>query len=74
MLLLLSVAGVSTEEVDRPVHEKCIELGAYPSPLTYRGFPKSCCTSVNEVICHGIPDKRPLVDGDICNVDISVLF
>ena len=67
-------AGVTTEEIDRQVHEKCIELGAYPSPLTYRGFPKACCTSVNEVICHGIPDKRPLVDGDICNVDISVFF
>lgn len=64
--------GVTTDEIDRIVHEKCIELGAYPSPLNYQGFPKSCCTSVNEVICHGIPDLRPLQDGDICNVDISV--
>ncbi|PHH81114.1 hypothetical protein CDD80_2099 [Ophiocordyceps camponoti-rufipedis] len=45
---------------------------SYPSPLNYNHFPKSCCTSVNEVICHGIPDKRPLVDGDILNIDISL--
>lgn len=64
--------GITTDEIDRIVHEKCIELGAYPSPLNYQGFPKSCCTSVNEVICHGIPDMRPLEDGDICNVDVSV--
>ena len=48
------------------------QAGAYPSPLNYHGFPKSCCTSVNEVICHGIPDDRPLVDGDIVNLDITV--
>eukprot|EP01120_Amphizonella_sp_Union-15-10_P007563 TRINITY_DN2561_c0_g1_i1.p1 TRINITY_DN2561_c0_g1~~TRINITY_DN2561_c0_g1_i1.p1 ORF type:complete len:367 (-),score=51.82 TRINITY_DN2561_c0_g1_i1:72-1172(-) len=66
--------GVKTDEIDRVVHEAIIERGAYPSPLNYRGFPKSCCTSVNEVICHGIPDSRELKDGDICNVDISVFF
>ena len=64
--------GVTTEEIDRLVHLKCIELDCYPSPLNYHSFPKSCCTSVNEVICHGIPDARPLQDGDIVNVDISV--
>lgn len=64
--------GVTTDEVDRVVHEACIERDCYPSPLGYYKFPKSCCTSVNEVICHGIPDKRPLVNGDICNVDVTV--
>lgn len=64
--------GVTTDEIDRIVHEACIERGAYPSPLNYRGFPKSCCTSVNEVICHGIPDSRPLEDGDILNIDITL--
>ena len=65
-------AGVTTDEIDAAVHAACVERGAYPSPLNYRNFPKSCCTSVNEVICHGIPDKRPLEDGDIINIDITV--
>lgn len=52
--------GVTTDEIDRVVHEACIERECYPSPLNYHNFPKSCCTSVNEVICHGIPDLRPL--------------
>lgn len=64
--------GVTTEEIDRIVHEFIIENDAYPSPLNYYGFPRSCCTSVNEVICHGIPDTRPLQDGDIVNLDITV--
>ncbi|KAK3730382.1 hypothetical protein QZH41_004669 [Actinostola sp. cb2023] len=64
--------GVTTDEIDRIVHEACIERHCYPSPLNYHNFPKSCCTSVNEVICHGIPDKRPLEDGDIVNLDITV--
>jgi len=64
--------GVTTDEIDRVVHDKCIELNCYPSPLNYRGFPKSVCTSINEVICHGIPDSRELQDGDICNVDVTV--
>jgi len=64
--------GVTTDEIDRVVHEKCLELGCYPSPLNYRKFPKSVCTSINEVICHGIPDSRELEDGDICNVDVTV--
>ena len=59
--------GVTTDEIDRIVHEACIERECYPSPLNYYEFPKSCCTSINEVICHGIPDLRPLKDGDICN-------
>jgi len=64
--------GVTTDEIDRIVHEASIDRECYPSPLNYYQFPKSCCTSVNEVICHGIPDSRPLQDGDICNVDVTV--
>ena len=59
--------GVTTDEIDRVVHEACIERECYPSPLNYYKFPKSCCTSVNEVVCHGIPDFRPLENGDLCN-------
>jgi methionyl aminopeptidase len=63
--------GVTTDEVDRVGHEFLLDHGAYPSTLGYRGFPKSLCTSVNEVICHGIPDSRVLEDGDIVNIDIT---
>ena len=63
--------GVTTDELDRIGHEYMLDHGAYPSPLGYRSFPKSLCTSVNEVICHGIPDDRPLDDGDIVNLDIT---
>jgi methionyl aminopeptidase len=63
--------GVTTDEIDRLGHEFLLDHGAYPSTLGYRGFPKSLCTSVNEVICHGIPDDRPLQEGDICNIDIT---
>ncbi|WP_320065295.1 type I methionyl aminopeptidase [Micromonospora sp. RTGN7] len=63
--------GVSTDEIDRVVHDFLCDHGAYPSTLGYRGFPKSCCTSLNEVICHGIPDSTVLVDGDIINVDVT---
>jgi methionyl aminopeptidase len=63
--------GVTTEEVDRVGHEFLLDHGAYPSTLGYRGFPKSLCTSVNEVVCHGIPDSRPLEDGDLVNIDIT---
>jgi methionyl aminopeptidase len=63
--------GVTTDDLDRVVHEFLIGHGAYPSTLGYRGFPKSCCTSVNEVICHGIPDSRPLEDGDIVKIDVT---
>ncbi|KAI7833769.1 methionine aminopeptidase 1 [Kickxella alabastrina] len=64
--------GVTTDEIDRIVHEATIERKAYPSPLNYYQFPKSVCTSVNEVVCHGIPDQRSLEDGDILNIDISL--
>ena len=63
--------GVSTDEIDRVGHEFLLDHGAYPSTLGYRGFPKSLCTSVNEVVCHGIPDDRRLADGDIVNIDIT---
>ncbi|KAJ3135578.1 hypothetical protein HK101_004113, partial [Irineochytrium annulatum] len=63
--------GVTTDEIDRVVHEACIERDCYPSPLNYYAFPKSCCTSLNEVICHGIPDRTPLSSGDILNIDVS---
>jgi methionyl aminopeptidase len=64
--------GVTGDEIDAYVHELCIARNAYPSPLNYNGFPKSVCTSVNEVICHGIPDSRTLVDGDIVNLDVTL--
>jgi methionyl aminopeptidase len=64
--------GITTDEIDRLVHDLTVEAGGYPSPLNYRGYPKSVCTSVNEVICHGIPDSRPLADGDIINIDVTV--
>ncbi|MPV37480.1 type I methionyl aminopeptidase [Georgenia subflava] len=63
--------GVTTDELDRVGHEYLVDNGAYPSTLHYMGFPKSLCTSVNEVICHGIPDSTVLRDGDILNVDIT---
>jgi len=64
--------GITTEELDAIAVQKCIELGCYPSPLNYRGYPKAICTSINEVVCHGIPDDRPLADGDIVNCDVTV--
>jgi methionyl aminopeptidase len=64
--------GITTDALDAVCHEATIALGAYPSPLNYHGFPKSICTSVNEVICHGIPDSRPLAEGDIVNLDVTV--
>ncbi|GHJ49768.1 methionine aminopeptidase [Catellatospora sp. TT07R-123] len=63
--------GVTTDELDRLVHEFLCDHGAYPSTLGYKGFPKSCCTSLNEVICHGIPDSTVIEDGDIINVDVT---
>ncbi|MCW2793782.1 MAG: map [Nocardioides sp.] len=63
--------GVTTDELDRIGHEFLCDHGAYPSTLGYRGFPKSLCSSVNEVICHGIPDSRRIEDGDIVNIDIT---
>jgi methionyl aminopeptidase len=66
--------GVTTDYLDAVVHEACIAEGGYPSPLNYNGFPKSVCTSVNEVICHGIPDDRPLENGDIVNIDVTIFL
>ena len=66
--------GVSTDELDRVGHEYLLDHGAYPSTLGYKGFPKSLCTSVNEVICHGIPDARRLADGDMVKVDITAFI
>src|SRR3954447_13161310 len=63
--------GVTTDELDAICHQACIDAGGYPSPLNYNGYPKSLCTSVNEVICHGIPDSRVLQDGDIVNLDVT---
>ncbi len=64
--------GVTTDELDEMCHRLCIEAGGYPSPLNYGHFPKSICTSINEVICHGIPDARALRDGDIVNLDVTL--
>ena len=66
--------GMTTDEVDRIGHEYLLDHGAYPSTLGYRGFPKSLCTSLNEVICHGIPDSTVIEDGDICNIDITAFI
>jgi methionyl aminopeptidase len=66
--------GVSTDEVDRVVHEYLVAHDAYPSTLGYKGFPKSCCTSLNEVICHGIPDTTVIQDGDIVNIDVTAFI
>jgi methionyl aminopeptidase len=63
--------GITTDALDKIAHEFLLDHGAYPSTLGYRGFPKSCCTSVNEVICHGIPDDTVIIDGDIVNIDIT---
>ncbi|KAE9138952.1 hypothetical protein PF010_g757 [Phytophthora fragariae] len=70
----LCQAGATTEDIDRLVHEEIVRRGAYPSPLRYGGFPKALCSSVNEVVVHGIPDSRPLQDGDLVNIDVSVFL
>jgi len=67
----LAQVGTVTDDIDRLVHEETLARNAYPSPLNYHNFPKSCCTSVNEVICHGIPDSYKLRDGDIVNIDVT---
>ena len=63
--------GITTDDINTLVHDYTMEHGAWPSPLNYNGFPKSVCTSVNEVVCHGIPGNRVLRDGDIINVDVT---
>jgi methionyl aminopeptidase len=66
--------GMTTEEINQFVHEDTIRRGGWPAPLNYHGFPKSVCTSVNEVICHGIPGPRVLEPGDIINVDVTTIL
>merc|ERR1712232_1354608 len=66
--------GVTGDWLDRGVYQACCEREIYPSPLNYSNFPKSVCVSPNEVICHGIPDLRPIEDGDIVNLDVSVFY
>ena len=68
-------AGMTTEEIDQMVYEKTTAMGGIPAPLNYEGFPKSVCTSVNEVVCHGIPSEDEILkDGDIVNVDVSTIY
>jgi methionyl aminopeptidase len=67
------VEGVSTQEIDRIAHEHIVREGAVPAPLNYRGFPKSLCTSINHVVCHGIPGPKTLKSGDIVNIDVTVV-
>ncbi|WP_163572832.1 type I methionyl aminopeptidase [Fodinicola feengrottensis] len=66
--------GATTDRIDEVIHEFLCDHHAYPSTLGYRGFPKSCCTSLNEVICHGIPDSTVIQDGDICNIDVTAFI
>jgi methionyl aminopeptidase len=66
--------GVTTNDIDRWVHEYTTAHGAIPAPLNYRGYPKSVCTSLNNVVCHGIPDDTVLRDGDIMNVDVTTIL
>lgn len=65
-------AGVTTAEIDQICHDYIVARNAYPAPLNYHGFPKSVCTSLNHVVCHGIPNEKPLKDGDIMNLDVTV--
>ena len=67
-------AGMTTEDINTFVHDHTLSQGAVPAPLNYRGFPKSVCTSINEVVCHGIPEDRALLDGDIINVDVTHIY
>ncbi len=64
--------GMTCDDIDRLAHEEAVRLNVFPSPLNYFGFPKSICTSVNEVVCHGIPDSRQLLEGDVLSIDVSV--
>ena len=66
--------GVTTDELNKLCHDKIIASGAIPAPLNYKGFPKSICTSVNHVVCHGIPNEKPLREGDILNIDVTVIL
>ena len=66
--------GVTTQSLDKVAFEFAMDNGAFPAPLGYRGYPKSICTSINHVVCHGIPDEKPLRDGDIVNVDVTLIL
>src|SRR3954469_646332 len=66
--------GIAPDEINTLVHEDTVRRDAYPAPLNYRGFPKSVCTSVNDVVCHGIPSGQMLKDGDIINVDVTTIY
>lgn len=67
--------GMSTAQIDQIVYDYTVSHGAIPAPLNYEGFPKSCCTSINDVVCHGIPDEKTILkDGDIINVDVSTIY
>ncbi len=74
MLTERIVAGITTEDINRWVHQYTVEHGGIPAPLNYRGFPKSVCTSLNDVVCHGIPDDTVLQEGDILNVDVTTIL
>ena len=74
MLVPLVKAGVTTEHLDKICHDFIVAHGAVPAPLGYRGYPKSICTSINHVVCHGIPGDRVLIDGDVLNIDITVIL
>jgi len=67
-------AGMTTEEINTLVHEDTLRRGGFPAPLNYRGYPKSVCTSINDVVCHGIPGPEVLRDGDIVNVDVTTIY
>ena len=67
-------AGMTTDDINRIVHDDTLHRGGIPAPLNYHGFPKSVCTSINEVVCHGIPDHRALGPGDIINVDVTTIY
>ena len=73
MLIPHARPGVTTEHLDRLAFEFAMDNDAYPAPLNYRGFPKSICTSINHVVCHGIPDDKPLRSGDIVNIDVTLI-
>lgn len=70
----LARPGITTDEIDRLTHLEIVRNGAYPSPINFHGFPKAICASVNEVVCHGIPDTRPLESGDMLSIDVSLFL
>jgi methionyl aminopeptidase len=73
MLVPMVKPGVTTDAIDRAVFEFAMDHGAYPATLHYHGYPRSCCTSINHVVCHGIPSEKPLKEGDIVNIDVTLI-